>query len=110
MKQLLIAAAGLLAAAPALAGAGNFTLVNGTGQALGPVEIRRFGSGAWKPLPVKAPAGGRGFVQFTDDDCAFDLRASVDGKPAVWTGVNLCGAKSVILNRNETGGAWVDYE
>jgi hypothetical protein len=27
-----------------------------------------------------------------------------------WTGVNLCGAKSVKLNRDESAGAWVDYD
>ena len=110
MKAFLIAIAVLATAGPAFAGAASFTLVNGTSSPLSTVEIRRFGTDSWKPLPVKAPAGGRGFVQFADEDCAFDIRASVGGKPAVWTGVNLCGAKAVILNRNETGAAWVDYE
>ena len=110
MKRFLIAIVALAAAGPAAAGAANFTLVNGTSSPVNAVEIRRFGTESWKPLPVKAPAGGRGFVQFADEDCAFDIRASVGGKPQVWTGVNLCGAKSVILNRNETGAAWVDYE
>lgn len=110
MKRLVIAVAALVAAAPALAGAGSFTLVNSTGGPLGSVEIRRFGTDSWKPVLVKAPAGGRGFVQFKDEDCAFDIRASVGGKPVVWSGVNLCGAKSVILNGNDPGAAWVDYE
>ena len=28
----------------------------------------------------------------------------------VWTGINLCGTKAVILNRNGSGVLWVDYE
>lgn len=110
MKRFLIAASALIAAAPAFAGAGNFTLINATGGMLNSVEIRRFGTAAWKPLPVRPPAGGHGLVQFADQDCAFDIRASVGGKPVVWTGVNLCGAKSVILNGNDPAAAWVDYE
>jgi hypothetical protein len=27
-----------------------------------------------------------------------------------WTDVNLCDVKSVTLNRNESAGAWVDYD
>lgn len=110
MKRLLIAALALSGSAPALAGASSFTLVNGTDVPLSSVEIRRFPSGAWKPLPVSAPPKGRGFVPFTDEDCAFDIRAMVDGKPVVWSGVNLCGAKAVSLNRNATGAVWVDYD
>ena len=28
----------------------------------------------------------------------------------VWSGVNLCEVKAVILNRNASGAVWVDYE
>jgi hypothetical protein len=30
--------------------------------------------------------------------------------PVTWTGVNLCGAKSVVLQRDAAAGAWVDYD
>ena len=50
-------------------------------------------------------------LKFKDPDCAFDIRANVPGSgPVTWAGVNLCGAKSVTLNRDGSAGAWVDYD
>ena len=50
-------------------------------------------------------------MAFSDPDCAFDIRATVNGAGlTTWAGVNLCGAKSVILNRDGSAGAWVDYD
>jgi hypothetical protein len=107
MKKLVLIAA-LLAAtgSPAFAGASNFTLVNGAGGALTDLSIRRSGTSDWKPLAQ----GTGGAVQFSDPDCAFDLKASVGGSPVTWAGVNLCGAKSVTLKRDSAAGAWVDYD
>ncbi len=100
-----------LSGAPALADAGNFTLVNGTDSALTGVAIRRFGAQDWRPLSAAPPAGGRALVLFSDPDCAFDIRATLGGgKSQVWSGVNLCGAKSVTLNRAASGALWVDYD
>jgi hypothetical protein len=105
MKTIILAAAAL-AASPAFAGASNFTLVNGTAGALADLSIRRAGTNDWKPLA----RGAGGAVQFSDPDCAFDIRATVGGSPVVWMGVNLCGAKSVTLKRDAATGAWVDYD
>ncbi len=114
MKQAaLLLAASLLAtsSAPALAGASAFTLVNGTGGGIADVAIRRAGSSDWKPLGAAPAPGGRGPVQFSDPDCAFDIRASVAGAgPVTWTGINLCDVKSVVLKRDPSTGAWVDYD
>jgi len=96
----------LVAASPAMAGAGNFTLVNGTGGALTELSIRRAGTSDWKPLG----AGARTSMTFSDPDCAFEIKATVGGSPVTWTGVNLCGAKSVTLKRSAATGAWVDYD
>jgi hypothetical protein len=99
-----------LSAAPALSGASDFTLVNGTSDAFANVSIRRAGTDNWRPLGASPAAGTRGSVRFKDPDCAFDIRAEMGGKPVTWTGVNLCDVKSVILNKDNNAGAWVDYD
>ena len=101
----------LVSASPALAGASSFTLVNGTSGALAELSIRRAGTSDWKPLGAAPAAGARGPVQFSDPDCAFDIRATVPGAgPVTWAGVNLCDVKSVTLQRAGAAGAWVDYD
>ena len=102
----------IMAPASAVAGgAGNFTLVNGTGGGISEVSIRRAGTNDWKPLGAAPAAGARGAVQFNDPDCAFDIRATVaGGGPVTWAGINLCDVKSVTLNRDASAGAWVDYD
>ena len=114
MRTLCLAAAAAflsVIAAPATAGAGNFTVVNATGHNITALSIRRFGTGSWQPLGVAPPAGARGSVQFNDPDCAFDIRARLAGNvEAVWRGVNLCEAKAVTLNRSASGALWVDYD
>ena len=109
MKRALIvlaaAATAMLAATPAVGGAANFKLVDGTGNGVSKVAIRRAGTTDWKPLGAPGP------VQFSDPDCAFDIQATVAGSgPVTWAGINLCDVKSVTLKRDETAGAWVDYD
>lgn len=110
MNMSAILAALALSGAPAFSGASNFTLVNGTSGALANVSIRRAGTNDWKPLSTAPSAGARGAVVFKDPDCAFDIRAEVAGKPVTWAGVNLCDVKSVTLNKDDSAGAWVDYD
>ena len=95
---------------PAAADTGNFTLVNGTGTAITSVTIRRVGSDQWRPLSYAASPGGRAVVQFSDPDCAFDIRANLAGTEVTWGGVNLCEVKAVTLNRNASGVVWADYD
>ena len=110
-KRLVLLIACLAMASAADAGASNFTLVNGTGSALQQLSIRRAGTQDWKPLGAAAAAGAATPVQFSDPDCAFDIRAQLSGKgPVTWADVNLCDAKSITLKRDETAGAWVDYD
>ena len=95
----------------AFAGASNFMLVNGTGGPLSELSIRRAGTSDWKPLGNAPAAGARGNLTFSDQDCAFDIRATVSGAgPVTWAGINLCDVKSVTLNRDAAAGAWVDYD
>ena len=116
-RTLALAAAAFLASAPvpALAQATNFTLVNKTDIDFSALKVRRYGTDQWQPLVVApvpvAKSGGRGAVQFTNQDCAFDLQATLpDGRIVVWPGVNLCEAKVVTLNRDARGLLWVDYK
>ena len=111
MKRLVLAAFALIASPAIAGGASDFTLVNGTGVSLAQLSIRRAGTEVWKPLGAAPSAGARSSMKFSDPDCAFDIRADVAGKgPITWAGVNLCGAKSVTLNRDGSAGAWVDYD
>ena len=56
-------------------------------------------------------AGASGRADFKQDDCAFDIRATVAGAgQLVWSGVNLCDVKRVTLNRDSSGRHWVDYD
>ena len=113
LKVVSIVAAALFATspAPAFADAGNFTLVNSAGVGMSAVSIRRHGTEDWRPLAVSPSAGASSPVQFSDPDCAFDIQAKLaGGTTATWSGVNLCEAKSVILNRDGSGAVWVDYD
>lgn len=117
MKQAFaILAAGVLAALPTplSAQAASFTLVNNTNIPFASLMVRPFGSQQWRPLVVVpmpvAASGGRGSVDFSDQDCAFDLQATLpDGRAVVWRDVNLCEARVVSLNRTADGQLWVDY-
>ena len=102
----------LLAAAPAAnSGASDFTLVNGTSAKLADLSIRRSGTQEWKALGNAPEAGARAPVKFENKDCAFDIRATVPGAgPVTWADVNLCDVKAVTLKRDESAGAWVDYD
>jgi hypothetical protein len=111
--SLLVVAS--VAASPAFAQAVNFTIVNNTTIAFSGLKIRRSGTDQWSPLVVAplpvASTGGKGAVQFSDPDCAFDLSATLpDGQQVVWQDVNLCQTKVVTLNRTARGELWVDYQ
>ncbi|WP_309610806.1 hypothetical protein [Sphingomonas sp.] len=97
-----------LVAAP---GASGLTIANATGQSLTTLSIRRTGTQSWRPLPAGPIRDSQAKIPFTDPDCAFDIKAILsDGAVAEWTGVNLCEAKLLTLNRNASGATWVDYD
>ena len=108
---LAAALAGLIATAPAVAGASSFAVVNGAGADIASLSIRRVGSTSWQSLNVVAAVGQSAPVTFANPDCAFDLRATfANGATVTWSGVNLCDVKLVTLRRNAAGLAWVDYD
>jgi hypothetical protein len=110
LASLLVAAI-LAVPGPAIAAAGNFTLVNRTGAAISSLQIRRVGTTAWQSLGGNPANGSRVAVAFANPDCAFDIRASLaDGQSATFTGVNLCDVTTVTLNRGSNGNVWVDYD
>ena len=115
LRASLIASALLCAPVPASAQAVNFTLINNTDIDFSGLMVRRFGTDEWKPLVIAplpvAKSGGRGAVEFSNPDCAFDLQAKLpDGRLVVWSGVNLCEAKVVTLNQSARGGLWAEYQ
>lgn len=111
LPLLIAAVLGLSLPTSALAGAASFAVVNGAGDNISALAIRRVGSGQWQPLGVTAQTGKSAAVAFSDPDCAFDLRATLSGGATVtWNGVNLCDVKLLTLRRNAAGLAWVDYD
>ena len=108
---LLVTAFALLAPLPAVADAGNFTLVNRTGADISSMTIRRTGTSAWQPLGGNPAMGSRVAVAFANPDCAFDIKANMaGGQSATFAGVNLCDVTTVTLNRGPSGDLWVDYD
>jgi len=114
MKRLLaplLAAAIFAGPVPAIAAAGNFTLVNKTGAAISALQIRRVGTSAWQSLGGNPANGSRTAVAFANPDCAFDIKAVLaGGQSATFSGVNLCDVTTVTLNRGPSGDVWVDYD
>lgn len=109
--SLVVIAAAAVPQTVAAQGAGGFSVVNQTGLNMTNLTIRRYGTEGWKALGSAPSPGGRGSVDFKDPDCAFDIQATLQGAgTVVWSGVNLCEVKAVILNRNASGALWVDYE
>lgn len=110
MRALVSTAALLGLTMPAAAQVRGFAFVNKAGGVLTALSVRRVGSDEWVALKVE-PAVGAMRVDFDNPDCAFDLRATIAGAgQTMWTGVNLCGAKRLTLNRDSAGRSWVDYE
>ncbi|HET9810959.1 MAG TPA: hypothetical protein VFP53_04600 [Sphingomicrobium sp.] len=115
LAAILSAAALALSPVPAEAQATSFTLVNNTDIDFSKLMVRRYGTDQWMPLTVLpvpvTRSGGKGTVDFTNPDCAFDLQATLpDGRLVVWSGVNLCEARIVTLNRSAGGELWADYQ
>ena len=69
-----LSALAVASSASALAQATDFTLVNNTDIDFSALKARRFGTDQWQPLTVApvpvARSGGRGAVQFSNQDCA----------------------------------------
>jgi len=110
MNRVALALIAVGIAAPGLAQAGNFALVNKSGSDLSDLAIRRHGTTAWTALPNAASDGASTSVSFSDPDCAFDIRAKAGGKDVVWSSVQLCEVSRVTLRRGPGGTPFAEYE
>lgn len=115
MRMLVVPlAAAVLAAAPVQSlaqRAGGFTIVNATGLNMTGMTIRHYGAQDWRALGAAPAPGAQARPEFSDPECIFDIQATLQGiGTVVWSRVNLCEAKTVILNRTAAGQLWVDYE
>ncbi len=112
LASALLCAGGPLSAAKP--GAGGINLVNETGHGMSELFIRRTGTQNWQTLTFTPPQPGwhaKASSTFTDPDCAFDIKATLDdGSTASWPGLILCEVKSLTLNRNAAGVTWADYD
>jgi hypothetical protein len=112
-KLLLIAAATLTAATPALADAWDFILTNGSGKEIKLVEVAPTGTQTWQKNIVdeevkKATTtrpGGRMTVHFDKGSaCKYDVKATfADDTSMVWSGVNVCDNSFVTVKLNAAG-------
>ncbi len=109
IRSAFLALALMVATLPAPAGAASsFQLVNRTGGNITSIELRRSGTAAWNAIGGVAAAGATAGVNFSDPDCAFDVRVTLaSGEKLTFAGVNLCDVSSVVLNAS--GSTWVDY-
>lgn len=110
MKKLaLIVSAAILATAiPALADDWDFMLINNTGKLIEKIEVSPHGGESWTQNKVdpdqnkdgKIKAGGRTTVHFEKaaSACTFDLRGTFEDKTTVvWPNINLCENSYVTL-------------
>ena len=108
-QLLILTSLGL--ASPAASAGKSIAIENNTGTALRELALRRVGARAWRPLAVITAMGSTARVDFEEQDCAYDLRATITGVgQIVWSGVNLCDVKRVTLHRDPSGRHWVDYD
>lgn len=106
----LITALMAVIAAPVMAAPATLAFVNATGSDIVAMEGRKTGSAPWGAVPYAARSGASGSATFDDEDCAWDLRVTLEaGGTITYPNVNLCEAQLLTLRRQD-GVAWVDYD
>ena len=111
-NTLMMAAAALVIATPALAEDWDFILINGTTKEIKTVELAPTGTTEWQKNKVDADqktveltAGKRGTIHFDKGaSCKYDIKATfADSTTLTWTGINVCDNAYVTLNLNASG-------
>ena len=106
----LIVTALMTTAWPLLAAPASFAFVNATGSDIRSMEARKTGTPAWGAVPYSARSGTSGAATLDNEDCAWDLRVTLEtGATVTYPNVNLCEAQLLTLRRKD-GVAWVDYD
>lgn len=101
MQKMMIFAALMVAATPALADDWDFVLINGAGKPIKTVELAPTGSGNWAPNKFNpeqnrqevVKPNGRTTVHFDKaaNQCRYDIKATFqDDSSQIWTGANVC--------------------
>lgn len=100
-KTLIMAAAALVVATPALAEDWDFVLVNNTGKEIKVVELAPTGSTTWqqnkvdeevrKRVPIAVGKRGTIFFDKGSDQCKYDVKVTfADDASITWANVNVC--------------------
>lgn len=111
-KMLIMAAAALVIATPALADAWDFVLINNTSKEIKQIELAPTGTQEWQKNKVEegqksAPLtpGKRGTVHFEKGaSCKYDVKATfADDTSLIWAGINVCDNAFVTLKLSPAG-------
>jgi hypothetical protein len=111
-NTLIVAAALMVIATPALADEWDFVLINNSGKQIKSIEIAPAGTQTWQKNKVDEGAkavelapGKRSAIHFDKGpECRFDIKGTfADDTSAVWTNVNVCDNAYVTLKYNAAG-------
>jgi hypothetical protein len=119
MKKLAIGAilSAAFAAAPAIAGTQDFTILNNTGYPIEEVYVSASSKDEWEEDVLgrdTLPADERTKIRFDRDEeaCLWDLKVVYeDGESSEWQGINLCEVAVVSLSYDrKSGKTWAETE
>lgn len=116
MIKLVLAAAAVLAATPAIADDWDFVLINSTAKSIKTVEIAATATDTWQPNKVdpefkKSDKAGQPGTRMTvhfdkGAGCKYDVKLNfTDETSATLTGVNVCDNSYVTAKLNAAGTA-----
>lgn len=118
-KKLAVAAilSAAFAAAPALAGTQDFTILNNTGYQIDQVYVSASSKDEWEEDVLgrdTLPDDERTRIRFDRDEeaCLWDLKVVYqDGESSEWQGINLCKVSVVSLSYDrKSGNTWAETE
>ena len=110
--MLILTAAAMVIATPALADDWDFVLINNTGKQITLVELAPTGTTTWQKnrteedqKQVELTPGKRGTIHFDKGaQCKYDIKSTFkDETSAVWTAINVCDNAYVTLKYNAAG-------